>query len=241
MQEILLPHFNNRKKPISMLVLHCSAFHCTEALKSYDEANVSVHYFLDEDGSLTKMVDEANRAWHAGIASWREYTEDINSCSIGIELYNKSLGETPYSEAQIEKLIPFCQKIIRKYNIPPQNVVAHSDIAPTRKMDPGISFPWKRLAKEGIGLWYQIRYAEKINENNVSILLQQIGYKIDTKEDLIAAAYAFRRRFLPQEIKIIDNIKELIDHPYPVGNEELLQGEKFLKTLKAVAYTFKQA
>lgn len=237
MKEHLLPHFNERKRSISMLVLHCTAFHPQEAYNICLEENTSAHYFIDDDGSITKMVAEDKRAWHAGVASWRDET-DINSCAIGIELYNPTLGETPYSDAQIEKLIPFCQKIIRKYKIAPQNVVAHSDVAPMRKMDPGIAFPWKKLAKEGIGLWYQIRNADKIKENNVAALLKQIGYKADSTEETIAAAYAFRRRFLPEEVMVVNNVRELIEHPYPMGKEELLEGEKFLKTLKAVTYSY---
>lgn len=85
----------------------------------------------------------------------------MNSHSIGIEIGNLSLGQQDFAEAQIEKLIPFCRKLIKIYNLDPRRIVAHSDIAPTRKPDPGIRFPWKRLAREGIGLWYQLRNAEK--------------------------------------------------------------------------------
>lgn len=237
----LLPHFNERKKSVSLLVIHCSAFHEEEAYKSYDSAEVSPHYFLDEDGSITQMIAEDKRAWHAGLASWREFKEDINSRSVGIELCNMSLGETSYKEAQIENLISLCQEIIKKYQILPQNVVAHSDIAPMRKMDPGISFPWQRLAQNGIGLWYDLQNADKIKENDVGKLLKQIGYKADDKEETIAAAYAFRRRFLPEEVEIVNNVRELIEHPYPQGKVGLLQGEKFLQTLKAVAYSFEHA
>ncbi len=234
-----LPHFNERKKPVSALVLHCSAFHEAEAYQSYDEAGVSTHYFIDEDGSLTQMVAEDKRAWHAGVASWREIKEDFNSCSIGVEICNMSLGETPYTKAQINTLIPLCQEIIKKYKILPQNVVAHSDIAPTRKMDPGMAFPWQELAQNGIGLWYDIKNAAKVKENDVGKLLKLIGYKADDKEETIAAAYAFRRRFLPEEVEIVGNVRELIEHPYPQGKVNLLQGKKFLQTLKAVTYSYK--
>ncbi len=236
-----LPHFNERKKPVSALVLHCSAFHEEDAYKIYDEAGVSTNYFIDEDGTLTQMVAEDKRAWHAGVASWREITEDFNSASIGIEICNMSLGETPYTQAQIKTLIPLCREIIKKYHIQPQNVVAHSDIAPMRKMDPGMTFPWQELAQNGIGLWYDVKNADKIKENDVGKLLKQIGYKADDKEETIAAAYAFRRRFLPEEVEIVNNVRELIEHPYPQGKVGLLQGEKFLQTLKAAAYSFEHA
>lgn len=237
----LLTNFNERKKSISALVLHCSAFHEEQIQQIYIQEQGSPHYFIDEDGSLTQMVEEDKRAWHAGLASWREITEDFNSASIGIEICNLSLGETPYTQAQIKTLIPLCQEIIKKYHIQPQNVVAHSDIAPMRKMDPGMTFPWQELAENGIGLWYDVKNADKIKENDIGKLLKQIGYKADDKEETIAAAYAFRRHFLPEEVEIVNNVRELIEHPYPQGKESLLQGEKFLQTLKAVAYSFAHA
>ncbi len=238
MQEILLPHFNERQAPVSLLVLHCSAHDGAEMAACLNKAEVSPHYIIDLAGNLIKTVDESKRAWHAGVACWREFNEDLNSHSIGIELSSLSLGQTAYNDAQIEKLIPFCQKLIRKYKIKPQNIVGHSDIAPTRKADPGIAFPWKRLAKEGIGLWYQPRNAEKMAENNVAALLKIIGYKVDSEEETIAAAYAFRRRFLPQEVSIDENVYHLVDNIYPVGDKMQLRGDKFLKTLKAVAYSY---
>lgn len=238
MEEILLPHFNERKAPISLLVLHCSAHDGKEMVACLDNIKLSAHYILDLNGNLIKCVDEDKRAWHAGLGSWREFSEDINSHSIGIEISSLTLGQTPYNETQINKLIPFCQKLIRKYKIKPQNVIGHSDSAPTRKADPGIAFPWKRLAKEGIGLWYQLRNAEKMPENDMAKLLNIIGYKTDTEEETIAAAYAFRRRFLPEEVAVDKNIHHLVDNIYPLGNKELLSGDKFLKTLKAVAYSY---
>ncbi len=238
MEEILLPHFNERKAPVSLLVLHCSAHTGKEMAACLNKAEVSAHYILDLDGSLIKCVDESKRAWHAGLGSWREFQEDLNSGSIGIELSSLSLGQTPYTEAQINKLIPFCQKLMRKYKIKPQNVIAHSDLAPTRKADPGIAFPWKRLAKEGIGLWYQPRNAEKMQENSVAKLLNIIGYKTVSQEETIAAAYAFRRHFLPEEVAVDEDVHHLVDNIYPLGEEKLLEGEKFLKTLKAVAYSY---
>lgn len=238
MEEILLPHFNERKAPISLLVLHCATHDGKELVACLDKVQLSAHYVLDLDGNLIKCVEESKRAWHAGLGSWREFREDLNSHSIGIEISNLSLGQTPYTEAQINKLIPFCQKLMRKYKIKPQNVIAHSDLAPTRKADPGIAFPWKRLAKEGIGLWYQPRNAEKMQETDVAKLLNIIGYKTDSEEETIAAAYAFRRHFLPEEVAVDEDVHHLVDNIYPQGKKELLEGEKFLKTLKAVAYSY---
>lgn len=238
MQEILLPHFDERTAPISILVLHCAAYDGEALVSCLDNANLSAHYVLGLDGKLIKVVDESKRAWHAGLGSWREFHDDLNSHSIGIEISNLTLGQCPYNEAQIEKLIPFCRKLIRKYNIKPQNIVAHSDIAPTRKADPGLAFPWKRLAKEGIGLWYQPRNADKISENDIAKLLESIGYNIETEENTIASAYAFRRRFLPEEVEIDEDISHLIKNIYPLGDKMQLRGDKFSKTLKAVAYSY---
>lgn len=238
MQEILLPHYNERQAPISLLVLHCAAHDGESLVSSLDKAKLSCHYVLDMSGRLIKVVDESKRAWHAGLGSWREFKEDLNSRSVGIEISSLTLGQTPYNEAQIEKLIPFCQKLMRKHKILPQNVVAHSDIAPTRKADPGLAFPWKRLAKEGVGLWYQPKNAEKMPENDVARLLSLIGYDTKDEESTIAAAYAFRRRFLPQEVAVDENVRHLVDNIYPQGDKMQLRGDKFLKTLKAVAYSY---
>lgn len=239
MQEILLPHFNERRTPVDMLVLHATAHgSCEEAAACLDKLELSCHYILGLDGSLCRCVAEDKRAWHAGVAFWQGNDTDLNSRSVGIEICSPSLGQTPFCEVQIEKLIPFCRKLIRKYNLKPQNIVAHSDIAPERKPDPGKCFPWKRLAKEGIGLWYQPRNAEKMPENDVVRLLASIGYDTRDREKIIASAYAFRRRFLPEEVSADTDVHHLVENVYPQGDTTLLQGEKFLKTLKAVAYSY---
>lgn len=242
MQEILLPHYNERQAPIDMLVLHSTAHNtCEEVYAALDRLELSAHYVLGTDGTLCRCVPEDKRAWHAGASSWRGVTSDINSHSIGIEICSPSLGQEPFTEAQMEKLIPFCQKLIHKYKLDNRNIVAHSDIAPIRKPDPGKAFPWKRLAKEGVGLWYQPRNAEKMPENNVAKLLSIIGYNTTDEENTIAAAYAFRRRFLPEEVLTDTDVHHLVDNVYPCGNKDILCGEKFLKTLKAVAYSYQNA
>ena len=136
MQEIMSPHFNDRKSEIDMLVFHCSDHPAHEMLDCLNAKELSVHYIINVDGEIIKAVEEKNRAWHAGNGFWRGIDNDINSHSIGIEISNMSMGQKPYSEEQIQKLIFFVQKILRKYKIAPQNIVAHSDIAPLRKADP---------------------------------------------------------------------------------------------------------
>lgn len=224
-----------------MLVLHSTAHDAAGAIQSLLKNEVSAHYVIDLDGKIYSLVDENKRAWHAGVASWRGINTDLNSRSVGIEVCNLSLGQTPYNEAQISKLTRLCRKIIRTYNIRPEMIVAHSDIAPTRKPDPGIAFPWQYLAEKGIGLWYKTNNAKKISETSASELLKTIGYNTDTLETTIASAYAFRRHFLPEEVEIIEDIKQLVDNVYPQSNSQLLQGEKFINTLKAVAYAYLNA
>src|SRR5690606_12608308 len=107
-----------------------------------------------EDGHICQLVDEERRAWHAGKSFWRGET-DINSRSIGIEIANPGheFGYRPFPDVQIEAVIRLCHGILSRHPIPPRNVLAHSDIAPDRKEDPGELFPWSQLAAEGIGLW----------------------------------------------------------------------------------------
>lgn len=237
MENISIPFYNNRKSDIDMVVIHCTPTNLTETLEFLQRRELSSHYIIDFDGKVVKCVEEQYRTWHAGIGKWREISEDINSHSIGIELCKLDGGQSFYPDAQIDKLIHIVQKIVKKYNIKPQMIVGHSDIAPTRKYDPGLGFPWKRLAKEGLGLWYQIRNADKMPENDVAKLLSIIGY--DTS-DISAAQYAFCRHFLPEFISVVDDVSELVDNPYP-KDFDVSGDEKFIKTLKAVAYSYSKA
>lgn len=235
MKKNLLPYFDERKTDIDMLVLH--SFATDDFVDSCIRNRVSAHYFIDTDGTITKLVEEKDRAWHAGVSSWRGIKTDINSHSIGIEVKNHDLGQSAFKTEQIESLIGLCKKIIKKYNIKPENIVGHSDIAPTRKADPGFAFPWKKLAREGIGLWYQIRNAGKTKENNIAKLLGTIGYNTETPNNINASAYAFCRRFLKEYVNTDSDIRHLVDN---VVNTDFnfINEEKFLNTLKAVAYTY---
>ena len=141
----------------SMLLLHYTGVE--SAAKAIDwlcraESKVSAHYVLDEAGLLTQLVREDKRAWHAGLAVWAGET-DINSLSIGIEVQNAGheLGYPNFPEPQLGALEALCRDIISRHCIRPERVLAHSDVAPTRKIDPGEKFPWARLAAAGIGHW----------------------------------------------------------------------------------------
>ncbi len=117
-------------------------------------SEVSCHYVVDEDGTVTQLVPEALRAHHAGRSFWAGES-DLNSASIGIEIVNggHDFGLPPFPEAQIASVIALCRDVAGRYAVSPQRILAHSDIAPSRKQDPGERFPWQVLAEAGIGLW----------------------------------------------------------------------------------------
>jgi N-acetylmuramoyl-L-alanine amidase len=138
-----------------MIVLHYTGMATGAAAEAWlcDPASqVSSHYLVHEDGGVVQMVRESDRAWHAGKSFWRGAT-DINSCSVGIEIVNPghALGYRAFPKAQIEAVIELCGGVIARHAILPERVLAHSDVAPGRKIDPGEWFPWRRLAEAGIG------------------------------------------------------------------------------------------
>ena len=142
---------------IDILLLHYTGMQSTEAALDRltdSEAKVSAHYLIDEDGRCYRMVDEARRAWHAGVAFWQGAT-NINARSIGIELANPGhqFGYRPFGDRQMECLKNLCKVILDRHPIPATRVLAHSDVAPDRKEDPGELFDWENLARNGIGMW----------------------------------------------------------------------------------------
>ncbi len=142
---------------VEMLVLHYTGMPSADqalARLCDSKAKVSAHYLIDEAGEVTRLVDEARRAWHAGFASWRGIT-DVNGASIGIELVNPGheWGYRAFPEAQMAALESLAREILARHSIPPRNLVGHSDVAAGRKMDPGELFDWPRLARAGIGLF----------------------------------------------------------------------------------------
>jgi N-acetylmuramoyl-L-alanine amidase len=151
------PNINERrgKGPMSMLVLHYTGM--SDAKRACDwlcneESEVSCHYLVDEQGNIIQMVDEKMRAWHAGVSIWQD-EEDINSRSIGIEIQNPghTLGYPDFPVKQMERLAELCSDIIVRHAIKPRYVLAHSDIAPGRKIDPGEKFDWRLLHHKGVG------------------------------------------------------------------------------------------
>ncbi|MDR3352515.1 MAG: N-acetylmuramoyl-L-alanine amidase [Zoogloeaceae bacterium] len=156
-------------------------------------SGVSSHYLVGRDGRVWQLVDERQRAWHAGLSRWKNQT-DMNSASIGIELDNN--GNEAFSEAQIVALIALLEDIRARLGIPRANVLGHADIAPTRKSDPSAFFPWKRLAAAGFGLWCDPPFAAPPETFTPLWGLAQLGYDIRTPEAAIAA---FKRHFTPED------------------------------------------
>ena len=152
------PNFDSREgQGIDMLVLHYTGMKTAqEALDRLCDpaAKVSAHYVVDEDGTIYRLVAEENRAWHAGVSSWRG-ANNVNQRSIGIEIVNPGheFGYRAFPKVQMEAVAALCKGILSRHAIAAHNVVAHSDIAPVRKEDPGELFDWKGLAELGIGLW----------------------------------------------------------------------------------------
>jgi N-acetylmuramoyl-L-alanine amidase len=215
------PNFGPRRggtRP-SILLLHYTGV--TTAAKAIDwlsrtESKVSAHYVVDEKGHITQMVAEAMRAWHAGLAAWAGES-DINSASIGIEVHNPGheLGYPDFPELQLRAVEALCRDIIARRSIRPERVLAHSDVAPTRKKDPGEKFPWARLARAGIGHWVApepvtwadpgiARDAAGPLVADVQTLLASYGYGIeatggfDPKTEFVVTA--FQRHFRPERV-----------------------------------------
>lgn len=141
---------------IDMLVLHYTGMRSEDGAIGWlcdPRSEVSSHYVVREDGTVLQLVDEDRRAWHAGRSFWRGVT-DVNSHSIGIEICNPGheFGYRPFPVRQIDAVTELCLDILGRHAVAPRNVVAHSDVAPLRKEDPGELFPWRRLASAGVGL-----------------------------------------------------------------------------------------
>jgi N-acetylmuramoyl-L-alanine amidase len=142
---------------IDILILHYTGMQsATAAIERLCDpaAQVSAHYVIDEDGTVLRLVDEAQRAWHAGVSSWQG-RDDVNSFSVGIELVNPGheWGYRAFPPAQLAACTALTRDIVRRHAIPRARVLGHSDVAPTRKQDPGELFDWAALARHGVGLW----------------------------------------------------------------------------------------
>jgi N-acetylmuramoyl-L-alanine amidase len=187
--------------PVDILLLHYTGMPTAEAALARlcdAAAEVSAHYLIEEDGGVWQLVDESQRAWHAGAASWRG-AANINARSIGIELVNPGheFGYRAFPERQMTALVALAGDIVARHRIPAGHVLGHSDVAPRRKMDPGELFDWQRLATAGIGLWPQEADVCDTDPQAVRALLSRIGYET---QDLFATIRAFQRHFRPARV-----------------------------------------
>ena len=185
------PNFNERK-PVA-IVLHAteqkSAQQSLDTLRTRNRGGpVSAHYLIGDDGRLYQLVADDARAWHAGGGRWGTLA-DLNSTSIGIEIDNER-GEA-FTEAQIATLLRLLEDLTSRFAIPRTQVIAHADMAPTRKVDPGPLFPWKRLADAGFGLWPQ-GLQEPPPGFDPWLAMALVGYPLD---DRAAAVRAFQRHY----------------------------------------------
>ncbi|MBK8117955.1 MAG: N-acetylmuramoyl-L-alanine amidase [Sulfuritalea sp.] len=188
------PNFDQRRP--NFVILHqTSNGNVATALATLTDPQrgVSAHYLIGRDGALLQLVDEASRAWHAG-ESWWGGSTDLNSASIGIELDNT--GDEAFAEAQIVALLGLLGELRTRHRIPPANFLAHGDVAPTRKVDPGRLFPWQRLAMHGFGLWCETPPPAAPSGFDAMLGLQAFGYDIVAPS---AARRAFRRHFTGTE------------------------------------------
>ena len=214
------PRRNNRA--VDMLLLHYTGMKSAAAacdLLCSPQSGVSCHYLVDEDGTITQMVGEDERAWHAGVSSWQGET-DTNSRSIGIEIHNPGHGPDyhDFPAVQMRSVVALCRDILSRHAITPQNVLAHSDVAPGRKLDPGERFDWPLLHRERIGHWVPPaepdgRALAGDDLASFQRLLQAYGYGIDVTGTLDEVTRkvtdAFQRHFRPALVNGIADLSAL--------------------------------
>jgi len=212
------PNFGDRRGGMQpdMIVLHYTGMQTGCSAEDWlcdPVSEVSSHYLVHEDGSVVQMVREADRAWHAGQSLWRGRS-DINSASIGIEIVNPGHagGCPPYPAPQIDALVALCADIVSRRHIPVAGIVGHSDIAPSRKADPGEWFPWARLeglADHVMPVGRPGRAIVRPGEEGIQVkrlqgMLCAYGYGVEATgildDQTITATRAFQRRFRPQRV-----------------------------------------
>lgn len=212
------PNFGERRRGLvpSMLVLHYTGM--PSASRAIDwlsrpESGVSCHYVIDEAGRVTQLVAERHRAWHAGVAVWAGES-DVNSASIGIEIQNPGHadGYHVFPRAQMRAVRDLAADIVARHAIPPERVLAHSDVAPLRKIDPGEKFDWRWLAHAGIGHWVPavpIRADDPGCDDPATIaqmssMLDAYGYGVGVDgacgPELATVVRAFQRHFRPLRV-----------------------------------------
>ena len=209
------PNFDERKGgKADILLLHYTGVEDDDqALRwlTSEESKVSCHYFVHRDGTILQLVDERARAWHAGVSFWRG-DADINSRSIGIEIANA--GHEDFPQDQLDAVMALCKDIIQRNEIVPFRVLGHSDVAPGRKIDPGVKFPWEAFAQQGVGVWFGAepieggRFFQKGDEGQPIQALQSMlalyGYGLDITgvfdDRTETVVRAFQLHFRPEKV-----------------------------------------
>lgn len=189
-------HYDLRR-PNYVIIHHTSQNSLAQTLRTFQlpHTKVSAHYVIGKDGQVVQLLSDYDRAWHAGKSKWGSLT-DINSASIGIELDNNGFDEFP--DEQISSLLILLDTLKTKYLIPQLNFIGHADIAPTRKNDPNIHFPWKKLAEHGFGIWYNEDFLPDPPANfNPIDALKIMGYDMKYPESSIEA---FKRKYIRKEV-----------------------------------------
>lgn len=221
-------NFNDRLVAApDILLLHYTGMPDGEGALNWlcvEESQVSCHYLIHEDGRIVQMVPEAKRAWHAGKGRWRG-NEDINSRSIGIEIVNPGHehGYPDFPDQQIESVITLCKDILARNAIEARNVLAHSDIAPGRKCDPGEKFPWDVLHKNGVGHWVEPALSQSgrffaLGDSGQPVqalqgLLAHYGYEVEVTgnfdEETHKTVRAFQQHFRQQKVDGIADVSTI--------------------------------
>ena len=219
------------RKPNYIIIHHTAQDFLEQTINTFtlSRTQVSSHYVVGRDGEIVQMLNDYLRSWHAGSGRWGNDT-DLNSASIGIELDNN--GSEPFTEAQMESLLVLLKRLKWRFKIPAANFIGHSDIAPSRKVDPSIYFPWRELAEEGYGLWYDeeivfpvlspheytsipIESTDNLPQETVDpvLALRIIGYNVS---DPKAAIRAFKLHFIQRDVEsdLTETDKRILDNLY---------------------------
>ncbi|MEM9205973.1 MAG: N-acetylmuramoyl-L-alanine amidase [Pseudomonadota bacterium] len=210
------PNHNARRAPLELLILHYTGMPDDDQACRWlcnPDSEVSSHYFVHQDGRILQLVPENERAWHAGVASWKG-ADDINSRSIGIEIAHPGDPSIPYAAEQIEAVVSLCKSIVERNNIVPENLLGHSDVAPGRKIDPGEHFPWQELYEAGLGHWVEpapIQDGRFFIEGDIGqpieayqSMLALYGYGVEATghfdQRTKAVTHAFQQHFRPETV-----------------------------------------
>ena len=193
------PNFDARMLPVQIIVLHYTGMPGSDAAierLTDPAAKVSAHWLVSEDGQIVRLVDESNRAWHAGTSFWRGII-DVNSASIGIEIANPGheFGYRPFPDAQMAAVEVLVSAAVARFGVLPANVIGHSDVAPMRKSDPGERFDWPRLACAGLAMAVPSGgFDPGWTDAGTIMALARYGYDVSEQK---SAVIAFQRRFRP--------------------------------------------